>query len=287
MSAQEESRTAVDEVDARRMSFFEHLRELRVRLAKSFFWLIIGVSVAYFFKEKLLAFLSAPLVKAYEMRHLGVPNLNFADPVGPFLSYLYLALVGGFFLASPLILWQVWAFVSPGLYSREKKYAIPFVLGSTICFVGGAFFGYATVLPIGFDFFLGFSGDVGGGMELRPVLMMEEYLSFTTRMLLAFGLVFELPLFITFLSLAGVVNWLQLVRFSRWFIIVAVTVGAILTPPDVTSQILMTVPLILLYFLSIALSAALGPKVPKDQLPWRKKKAKPEAKPPESEETPE
>lgn len=259
------------------MSFFDHLRELRSRLAKSFFWLLIGVSIAYFFKEKLLAFLSAPLVKAYKMRDLGVPNLNFADPVGPFLSYLFLALVGGFFLASPLILWQLWAFVSPGLYSREKKFAIPFVLGSTICFVGGAFFGYATVLPIGFDFFLGFSGEIGGGMEIRPVLMMEEYLSFTTRMLLAFGLVFELPLFITFLSLAGVVNWWQLVRFSRWFIVIAVTVGAILTPPDVTSQVLMTVPLILLYFLSMALAATFGPKVPREELPWRRKKAKAEA----------
>jgi sec-independent protein translocase protein TatC len=260
------------------MTFLEHLAELRKRLARSLFFLVIGVSVAYFYKERLLAFLSKPLRIAYRTRGMGVPNLNFADPVDPFLSYLYLSLVGGFFLVAPLILYELWAFVAPGLYSREKRLAIPFVFFSSICFVGGAFFGYETVLPIGFDFFLGFAGEVGGsGLELRPVLMMEQYLAFTTRMLLAFGIVFELPLFITFLALAKVVNWWQLLKFSRWFLVIAVTVGAILTPPDVTSQLLMSVPLVGLYFLSIVLAMILGPKVPAEQLPWKRKKVAPDS----------
>lgn len=263
------------EVDEHRMTFLEHLGELRKRLGWSLLFLIIGVSIAYNYKERLLAFLSKPLRMAYKARHMGVPNLNFADPVDPFLSYLYLALIGGFFLASPFILYQIWAFVAPGLYSREKRYAIPFVVGSSVCFVGGAFFGYATVLPIGFDFFLGFAGQIAGsGLELRPVLMMEEYLSFTTRMLLAFGIVFELPLFITFLAIARIVNWWQLVKFSRWFAVIAVTVGAILTPPDVTSQMLMSVPLVGLYAISIVLAAIFGPKVPPEQRPWKRKKAR-------------
>lgn len=261
----------------RRMTFIEHLGELRKRLGRSLLYLIVGVSVAYFYKEKLLTFLSKPLRLAYKTRGMGVPNLNFGDPVDPFLSYLYLALIGGFFLVAPLILWELWAFVAPGLYRREKRYALPFVVGSTVCFVGGAYFGYSAVLPIGFDFFLGFAGKIGGGLEVRPVLMMEEYLSFTTRMLLAFGIVFELPLFITFLSIAGIVNWWQLVKFSRWFIVIAVTVGAILTPPDVTSQMLMSVPLVGLYFISILLARFLGPKVPPEDLPWRRKKVKKDA----------
>jgi len=264
-------RGGAEQLDEHRMTFFEHLAELRKRLGRSALFLIVGVAVAYFYKEQLLAFISRPLRIAYKTRGMGVPNLNFADPVDPFLSYLYLALLGGFFLVSPLILWELWAFVSPGLYSREKRYAIPFVLGSTICFVGGAYFGYSAVLPIGFDFFLGFAGKIGGGLEIRPVLMMEEYLSFTTRMLLAFGIVFELPLFITFLSIAGIVNWWQLVKFSRWFIIVAVTLGAILTPPDATSQLLMSVPLIFLYFVSIGLARVFGPTVPAEDLPWKRK----------------
>jgi len=264
--------------DQHRMTFLEHLGELRKRLARSLFFLVIGVSVAYFYKEKLLAFLSKPLRLAYKSRGMGVPNLNFADPVDPFLSYLYLSLVGGFFLVAPLILYELWAFVAPGLYTREKRLAIPFVFFSSICFVGGAFFGYETVLPIGFDFFLGFAGEVGSGLELRPVLMMEQYLAFTTKMLLAFGIVFELPLFITFLAIAKVVNWWQLVKFSRWFLVIAVTMGAILTPPDVTSQMLMSVPLVALYFLSIVLAALFGPKVPPEQRPWKRKKV---AAPPE------
>lgn len=261
-------------VDQRRMTFIEHLSELRKRLGRSVLYLIAGVSVAYFYKEQLLSFLSKPLRIAYRTRGMGVPNLNFADPVDPFLSYLYLSLVGGFFVVSPLILWELWAFVSPGLYRREKRYAVPFVLASTLCFVGGAYFGYSAVLPIGFDFFLGFAGEIGGGLEVRPVLMMEQYLSFTTRMLLAFGIVFELPLFITFLSLAGIVNWWQLVKFFRWFVVVAVVVGAILTPPDVTSQLLMSVPLVALYLVSILLARLFGPKVPPEDLPWRRRKAK-------------
>lgn len=274
MSDDRETATeGAEAADQHRMTFLEHLGELRKRLGRALFYLIVGVSVAYFYKEQLLAFLTKPLRIAYRTREMGVPNLNFSDPIDPFLSYLYLSLVGGFFLVSPLILYELWAFIAPGLYSREKKLAIPFVLGSSICFVGGAFFGYETVLPIGFDFFLGFAGDIGqSGLELRPVLMMEQYLAFTTKMLLAFGIVFELPLFITFLAIAKIVNWWQLVKFSRWFLVIAVTAGAILTPPDVTSQVLMSVPLVGLYFLSIILAMIFGPKVPPEQLPWKRKK---------------
>jgi sec-independent protein translocase protein TatC len=234
------------------MGFFEHLGELRSRLVKALLGVVPGVALGWLFKERLLDLLVEPLITAWKKRGLGDPSIHFANPIDPFVAYLKMAIVAGVLVASPWIFWQLWKFVSPGLYRRERRLAVPFVLASTLFFVGGSLFGYTVVFPLGFETFLGFAGKLPSqSVEIQPTIMINEYLSFSTRLLLAFGIVFEVPVVITFLSAAGIVDWRQLLKFSRWWILVATLLSALLTPPDVGSQMLMIGPLVGLYFISI------------------------------------
>jgi len=422
--------------DGGKMTFLEHLGELRKRLIYCILAIIGGMLICWFFREELRAFLEAPLYKAWATVD-GLPEpepLRFTSLLEPFIAYLKLSAIGGIFLAAPVILYNLWKFISPGLYPKEKKVALPFVFVSTLLFVGGSAMAYSVVFPIGFSFFLQFAAggavvnyeatvevstlerevvaaapedvepeaggrgpaaaavpaaarqdgrpggaaaagdgrrgkaeaqqgapadgavksskawweivvdrlasedcgtfsarvledgtvalryqweaarckgaptistvrrngddlqlewreleDAGDGLEiyealdtpaalgaadynlavvtdpeasgkLAPMLMVQDYLSFAVRLLLAFGIVFELPILITFLALAGIVNYKQLLRFSKWFIVLAFVVGAILTPPDVITQILLAAPLIVLYFVSVFVAYLFGPK---------------------------
>jgi len=160
------------------------------------------------------------------------------------------------------VFWQVWAFIAPGLYRRERLYAIPSVLASTLCFAGGAYFGYMVVFPMGFETFLSMAGTLPSGIvNVQPTIMIDEYLGFATQMLLAFGTVFEVPVVVSFLAIAGLVNWKQLLSFGRWWVLIASILAAILTPPDVGSQMMMMIPLVGLYFLSVGIAYFVGPKV--------------------------
>lgn len=438
------------------MTFLEHLEELRTRLIRCALAVLGGMIICWFFREELRAFLEAPLYEAWRSVE-GLPEpepLKFTSLLEPFIAYLKLSAIGGVFLAAPVILYNLWKFVSPGLYPKEKKVALPFVFVSTLLFVGGSTMAYSIVFPIGFSFFLNFASggavehyetsievpmvpeaegpDVAAGegikaveepagaqkdaiatsapaletedagvedggvspestvashdagvagdrgpppaidgeetgegdadaeeedrdmwweivlrrilMEdcgefevtdnrdgtaslkyrwdlvrckerpelstilrgeealdlewterevgdhlvyeavddisvagtadyrltalldpqaegkLAPMLMVQDYLSFAVRLLLAFGIVFELPILITFLALAGIVDYKQLLKFSRWFIVIAVVFSAMLTPPDVITQVLLATPLIILYFLSIVVAYIFGPK---------------------------
>ena len=255
-NAPDQADTPEDDVQ---MGFFQHLGELRVRLIRALWGMIPGVAVAWVFKEFLLDLLVRPYMLAFNRLGLGEPKLHFANPIDPFVAYLQIALITGLMASAPWLFWQVWAFISPGLYRREKRLAIPFVLASTLFFVGGALFGYFIVFPLGFETFLGFAGKLPSQtISLTPTVMINEYLSFATRMLLAFGVVFEVPVVITFLAAAGIVDWRQLLRFSRWWVLIAAVLSALLTPPDVGSQLMMLVPLIVLYFLSVGLAAIFG-----------------------------
>lgn len=425
-----------------KMTFLEHLEELRRRLLRCAIAVLGGMIICWFFREEFRAFLEAPLYEAWsQVDGLPPPKpLHFAGLIEPFVAYLKLSAVGGIFIASPVILYQLWKFVSPGLYPRERKVAAPFVIVSTLLFVGGSAMAYTLVFPIGFRFFLDFAAgrdadvleaqveiaevvppdpialdggvdwEVGGGadggvdggvdaevdggadggadsgadsggdggvdggadaadsadagpedaaedterlwyewvlqrilrqgccelevapaegrVELRldwdeegcgptpailglrrgedelevewiedresrpghvvlvafdsppepgaydyqlrlssgqvaegqlaPMLMIKDYLSFAVRLLLAFGLIFELPILITFLAIAGIVNYKQLLKFSRWFIVLAVVFAAMLTPPDVITQILLATPLVILYFASVLVAYIVG-----------------------------
>ena len=197
-------------------------------------------------------------------------ELQTLAPIDAFVSYMQLAITGGVVLSAPVIFYQLWAFISPGLYSKEKRYIIPFVVFSTTLFAAGIAFCYYAFFPSFFSYSFSLLGEVGesGGLVLTSRPTMEFYLDFATRMLLAFGFVFELPLFISFLALAGLVTPMQLVRFSRWAIIGSFVVGAFITPgPEMSSQFIVASALIDLYFLSVGLSFMVAKKKPEEPKP--------------------
>lgn len=241
-----------------KMTIWEHLGELRKRIVRAGLALIAGAILCWTFKEKLLAWISQPYKDVWKVRFPNTPvELQTLAPIDAFVNYMQLALTGGIVLAAPVIFYQLWSFISPGLYSKEKRYIIPFVLFSTTLFLGGIAFCYYAFFPSFFTFSFSLLGAVDGpeGVILTSRPTMEFYLDFATRMLLAFGGIFELPLFISFLALAGIVTPMQLVRFSRWAIIASFVVGAFITPgPEMSSQFIVAVALIGLYFLSVGLS---------------------------------
>lgn len=224
------------------MTFVSHLEELRKRLIRIAIAITCGFAVCYMFKESLFKFLTIPLYPAMpedsSMIFTGLPEA--------FFTYLKVSFFASIFLTSPYTLLQIWKFVSPGLYKSEKKYVAPFVIFSTIFFIGGAAFAYYVVFPIGFKFFLTF----GDGL-IKPMLSMKEFLSFSLKLLLAFGVIFELPLFMFFLAKAGIINSRILTSNRKYAVLIVFIVAALLTPPDVVTQILMAVPLMLLYEISI------------------------------------
>ena len=254
--------------DQEKIPFTAHLEELRKRLIICFIAVGIGFVLSYGFKEKLFQILTYPLIK---VMHSG-DKLIFTGLPEAFFTYLKVAFISGIILSTPVIFYQFWGFVAPGLYDKEKRLLIPIVALSTVFFVGGAFFGYFIVFPFGFKFFLGFASDT-----IRPLPSMREYLSFSTKLLLAFGLVFELPLVITFLARIGIVSVDFLKKKRKYAILIIFTAAAILTPPDVATQIMMAVPLMVLYEISIVGARIFGKKKSSDEddeSSGRKKKKK-------------
>jgi sec-independent protein translocase protein TatC len=231
------------------MPLTAHLEELRWRLIKTLLGMTVAFLVCYQFAEFLFTFLTGPLLSvnadsaAKESVHLIGTGV-----VEAFFTKLKVALVAGVFLSSPITLYQLWRFVAPGLYPHEKRYAVPFVCFGTFFFVAGAAFCYQMVLPVGYRFFIEQYQTIGVSPEIR----ISEYLSFTSRMLLAFGGTFEMPVVTFFLARAGLVTHVLMLRYLRYAILVIFIVAAVLTPgPDVASQLLMAGPLFVLYMLSI------------------------------------
>ncbi|MGA8178829.1 MAG: twin-arginine translocase subunit TatC [Desulfobacterales bacterium] len=237
--------------DQEKIPFSAHLEELRKRLIICFIAIGVGFVLSYGFKEKLFEILTYPLIKVMPSGD----KLIFTGLPEAFFTYLKVAFISGIILSTPVIFYQFWKFVAPGLYDKEKRLLFPIVALSTLFFIGGAFFGYFVVFPFGFKFFLGFASDT-----IRPLPSMREYLSFSTKMLLAFGLVFELPLIITFFARMGIVSVDLLKKKRKYAILIIFTVSAILTPPDVATQIMMAVPLMVLYEVSIVGAKIFGKK---------------------------
>lgn len=239
----------MDEDD--KIPFTEHLEELRTRLIRSFIAVGIGFVVSYGFKEKIFEILIHPLVTVMpadsKMIFTGLPEA--------FFTYLKVAFLSGLLAASPVIIFEFWMFVSPGLYKKEKTLLIPIIILSTFFFLGGALFGYFIVFPYGFKFFLGFANE-----NIQALPSMREYLSFAAKMLLAFGLVFELPLVITFMARLGIVTVDSLKKNRKYAVLLFFVVAAILTPPDVVTQFMMAVPLMFLYEISIVGARIFGKK---------------------------
>jgi sec-independent protein translocase protein TatC len=206
-------------------------------------------------KEFLLQLLTKPFVDAWKLgKHAEDAALHFPAPAALFLAYIKLSVMGGLIVAMPFILWQIWSFIAPGLYSKEKRFAIPFVFSSCLLFMIGAYFGWRVVAPAAFDFFLNFAPAQPGSIEVKPNIMISEYIEFVTHLLLAFGVVTELPIVIFFLTVSGVVTPRQLLKFFRYFLVLDFILAAIITPPDVLSQLMLAIPLAFLYLFSVGVA---------------------------------
>ena len=238
-------------MDEKKLPLTAHLQELRKRLILSFIAVGIGFMGCYAFKETIFDLLAFPLLK---MMPAG-GALIFTSVAEAFFTYMKVAFIAGLILTSPFILYQVWAFVAPGLYQKEKRYVVPFVLGGSLFFAMGVLFAYFVAIPIGFKFLLGYATDF-----IKPLPSMKEYLSFSIKFLLAFGLVFEFPVALVLLARIGVVDAKMLARQRKYAILLIFVFAAIITPPDFISQVLMALPLIGLYELSIFLSKIFGKK---------------------------
>lgn len=233
-----------------------HLEELRKRLIRSMIAVGIAFGLCFNYKERLFEIIARPLTEVLPpnsyMIYTGLPEA--------FFTYLKIAFYAALFVSSPYILYQIWAFISPGLYKKEKKYVVPFVLTSTLLFIGGVLFGYFLALPPAYRFFVEFATDY-----LKPMLSLKEYLSLTLKLLLAFGIVFEIPVFLFFLSKIGIVNARMLSRQRKYAILIIFIVAAIITPtPDAFTQCIMAVPMMILYEIGI-LVVKIGSKKTKDE----------------------
>lgn len=267
----------MSDADGKVLTFWEHLEELRARIIRAAIAFVIGAGLVWYAREPFLVWVVDPFVKAWPTNEVsGQVTLHFAEPAALFVAYVKLSLIGGLVLALPLILYQAWAFVAPGLYSREKRFAIPFVFSSCLLFAAGALFWFRIAAPMTYDYFLSDSGRVGdSNLQVIPTVMVDNYISFTLQMLLAFGLVFELPVVAFFLAVAGIVNYRQMIQFSRYFVVIAFVVGAVLTPPDPGSQLMLAIPLIVLYGVSIGVAYVFGRRPPRT-VPVQEREIKPQ-----------
>ncbi len=232
--------------DTTTMPLTSHLEELRWRIVRAVIAIAIAFALTYGFANHVFAFLTQPLLAT-----LG----DEVDLIGTgvteaFFTKLKVSLIAALFLASPVIFFQIWGFVAPGLYDNEKRYARPFVFFATLFFILGASFCYYAVFPIAFAFFVDEFLSIG----VEPTLRITEYLSFSSRMLLAFGVVFELPVFTFFLARVGLVDHKMMIAWSRYAVVGSFILAAILTPADAASQFLMACPLMVLYGISIGVA---------------------------------
>jgi sec-independent protein translocase protein TatC len=251
-----------------RMTIWDHLEELRRRIIKAALGVLLGTVAAWSFREWLLAWLVTPYQHTWTAHFHKPLVLQTLAPADAFLGYFELSLTAGICASAPVIFYQLWAFISPGLYGKEKRLIVPFVVLSTILFLSGVAFAYYVAFPFTFNYFLSLLGPIREGVELTQIVTLEFFLDFTTRFLLAFGAVFELPLFIAFLVLANIVTPKQLLKFGRWATVLAFVVGAVVTPgPEVTSQLAVSLALIGLYFLSIPIAYMLKPRPPSPPAP--------------------
>jgi sec-independent protein translocase protein TatC len=219
-----------------KLPFTDHLDELRHRLIISVLGIGAGFAISYAFSQQILLLLQRPMPA----------RLVFIAPTEAFFVNLKVAFYAGLFLSVPLILFQVWKFVAPGLYEHERRYSYPFLIISTILFLVGAVFAYIVLLPITLHFLI-----AQGGELWKPNITLSNYLAFCMRLILAAGLVFEFPVLMYFLAKVGVVTPEFLVKNRKYAVLAAFIISAVLTPPDVFSQILLAVPLFLLFEASI------------------------------------
>ncbi len=233
----------VEDIDETQAPLLDHLIELRTRLLRCVYALGAAFVVSFYFADDIFALLVRPLTEAFPP---GQGKLIYTKLYEAFFVELKVALFAAFFLSFPVIANQLWAFVAPGLYAKEKKAFLPFLLATPVLFSAGAALAYFVVMPTAFRFFLGFEGNKGG-MQLEALPGTGDYLSLVMQFILAFGISFLLPVLLLLLNRAGIVSRAQLVAARRYVIVGMAILAAIVTPPDVVSQLLLLIPLMLLF----------------------------------------
>jgi sec-independent protein translocase protein TatC len=241
-----------------------HLAELRKRLGISVLSVFVMFAIAFIFHNQILEWITQPLNDALE--EVAKVSRKAADGMitthqvgGAFFVALKVSFFTGLLAALPIILSQIWLFIAPGLYENEKKMVIPFVAGGSVMFLIGVLFAYYIVTPFGFQFLITF-----GSFLYTPLINIEDYVGFFTKIMFGFGLAFELPVFAYFLALLGLVTDRTLIDFFKYAVIIIFLVAALLTPPDVLTQLLMAAPLVILYGLSILIVRMVNPATPEE-----------------------
>ncbi len=233
----------IPDIDETQAPLLDHLIELRTRLMRSLVALAVASSVCYGFKHQILGFLVRPLAAAFPP---GQGRLIYTKLYEAFFVEVKVAVFAGFLISFPIIANQLWAFVAPGLYAKEKKAFLPFLIATPVLFTCGAAFAYYVVMPNAFHFLLGFAGDTGG-LKLEALPSTGDYLTFVMQFIFAFGLCFLLPVFMMLLSRAGLVTRVQMVSARRYVILGILVIAVILTPPDVASALMLAIPMWLLF----------------------------------------
>lgn len=251
----------IKDIDETRAPLLDHLIELRGRLVRCVLALAVGFGVCLYFADPILAFLVQPLKDSFpdgkgQLIFTKLPELFFVD--------LKVALFAGFMVSFPVIANQLWAFVAPGLYAREKKAFLPFLIATPVLFLGGAALAYFVVMPTAFSFFLGFGGDAGG-LDIEALPSAGDYLDLVMQFILAFGVTFLLPVLLMLLHRAGIVTRAQLAGARRYVIVGVFIIAAIVTPPDPGSQLILAIPLLLLFEGSLFLMRFQDKKVAKEK----------------------
>jgi sec-independent protein translocase protein TatC len=239
----------IKDLDETRAPLLDHLIELRARLMRSLLALAAGFAVCFYFADEILGFLVQPLKNAFPE---GEGQLIFTKLPEIFFVELKVGLFAGFMVSFPIIANQLWAFIAPGLYAREKRAFLPFLIATPVLFTAGASLAYFVVMPTAFRWFLGFGGEAGG-MSVQALPSAGDYLSLVMQFILAFGMTFLLPVLLLLLHRAGIVTRAQLAGARRYVIVGVVTLAAIVTPPDPGSQIILAIPLLLLFEISLVL----------------------------------
>jgi len=248
----EQSKPDVDDspaLDDSKAPLIDHLIELRKRLLRAVIALVIAFIFSLFFADEIFGILVGPLTDAFPQ---GEGKLIYTKLYEAFFVEIKVAMFAAFFIAFPIISNQLWAFVAPGLYAKEKKAFLPFLLATPLLFGAGAALAYYIVMPTAFRFFLGFEGEVGG-LTQEALPAMGDYLSLVMQFILAFGVCFQLPVLLLLLNRAGIVSRKQLKGMRRYMVVGAFVLAAVLTPPDVVSQLMLGIPLIMLYEVSLAI----------------------------------
>ena len=236
------------------MGFMEHLEELRKRIIWSIASIGVGFGVCYWWHDKIFSWMQAPIVFALKNHNLPV-NLVYTNPTDPFNMYLKVSLIVGIFVASPFVLYQVWAFIAPGLYKNERRYVAPFMFSTVGLFVAGGLFAYKMVYPAALDFLIGYS------QQFTPMITINEYTNLFMTIVLWLGVIFEMPILVFFLALFGIVSSGWMWRNFRYSILVIFIIAAVITPTtDIMNMCIFAAPMIVLYAGSIGVAYLVHPK---------------------------